>query len=108
MMTVEIGAVDGVFALRVHGHAGYADAGSDIVCSAASILTYTLAETIYSEDFDEEPTIELSEGDAQMICKPTEENEARIRDAFDFVETGFAMLAKEYPDNVCLVSGETR
>ena len=105
MMTVEIGETSGVFALRVHGHAGYAEAGQDIVCSAASILTYTLAETLYSEEFDEEPMIDLSEGDAQILCVPTDENEAKIRDAFEFVETGFEMLAKEYPGFVCLVSG---
>lgn len=108
MMTVEISAKSGVYAIRAQGHAGFADPGQDIVCSAASILIYTLAEMVFSEDFDESPTVDLSAGDALIQCKPTEENEARIRDAYDFVETGFAMLQQEYPGHICLVSGESR
>lgn len=30
--------------IRVHGHAGYASAGQDIVCAAVSALTLTLIE----------------------------------------------------------------
>ena len=33
-------------ALSISGHAGYGDSGSDIICSAVSILAYTLANSI--------------------------------------------------------------
>ena len=37
---------DKTFLFKIDGHAGQNDKGHDIVCSAASILAYTLAQTM--------------------------------------------------------------
>ena len=36
--------------LRVSGHAGYAEVGKDIVCSAVSILVVTLVESLKKQN----------------------------------------------------------
>ena len=68
--------------LYVHGHAGYAEAGSDIVCSAVSALVFTVAE--YG-------TIKGTPGHA--VVRAT-------RDAIQFGLTGLRLISKEYPDYV--------
>ncbi|OEH84245.1 hypothetical protein BHU72_12640 [Desulfuribacillus stibiiarsenatis] len=39
-------SLDEIVSLQVNGHAGYADAGQDIVCSAVSILTFNTINSI--------------------------------------------------------------
>ena len=90
--------------LRVEGHAGQDEKGHDIVCSAASILTYTVAQYLkYVEKcrgLKKKPRIVLKEGDALIIAKPTKEFEAEVLNAFFVAEVGFSLLAQNYPQYV--------
>ena len=67
--------------LKVEGHAGQAEKGQDIVCSAASILTYTIAQYLkYVHErggLQKSPRINIKDGDALIVAFPTEEYMAR-------------------------------
>ena len=51
--------------LSIKGHAGYADAGQDIVCAAASILVINTINAI--EEFTEDDASLISEDEMGMI-----------------------------------------
>lgn len=46
IVTISRNKKDEVEFLQVHGHAGYADRGQDIVCSAVSVLTLNTVNSI--------------------------------------------------------------
>lgn len=95
---------DKTFLFKIDGHAGQDDSGHDIVCSAASILAYTLAQTMrYVEDmegFETNPVIQLSEGKAIILVRPTEKYEGEVLQSFFTIEVGFSLLAQNYPQYV--------
>lgn len=94
----------GTISLEVKGHAGQAPEGHDIVCSAASILTYTVAQYLkYVEKqrgLRKKPQIELKNGDALIVAKPTEEYMGEVLNAFFVAEVGFSLLSHNYPQFV--------
>lgn len=90
--------------LRVNGHAGSAQYGHDIVCAAASILTYTLAQIALILDNDRklrrEPKTKLADGDTVITIRPKREYYDEALYAFYNCEVGFTLLAQNYPDFV--------
>ena len=94
----------GTIALKVNGHAGQAEKGHDIVCSAASILTYTIAQYLKYVDkqigLRKKPKIEIKDGDALIVAKPTENYMGEVLNAFFVAEVGFSLLAQNYPQYV--------
>lgn len=95
----------------VYGHAGQNSLGNDIVCSAASILAYTVAQTIrYIESqggLEKEPCIALDEGDAVITCHPKEEYAGEVLQTYFVAEVGYSLLAHNFPRFVDLkVFGE--
>ena len=95
---------DGTIALKVKGHAGQNEKGHDIVCSAASILTYTIAQYLRYVDkqggLKTKPRIEIKDGDALIVAKPTEKYEGEVLNAFFVAEVGYSLLAQNYPQYV--------
>lgn len=95
---------EGIISLKVNGHAGMDDKGHDIICSAASILTYTVAQYLQYVDkqggLREKPEIDIKEGDALIVAKPTEEYVGEVLNAFFVAEVGFSLLAHNYPQFV--------
>ena len=95
---------DKTFLFKIDGHAGQDDSGHDIVCSAASILAYTLAQTMrYIEEqdgFELTPVIQLSEGKAIVLVRPTEDYEGEVMQSFFTIEVGYSLLAQNYPQYV--------
>lgn len=89
---------------KIDGHAGQNDKGHDIVCSAASILAYTLAQTMrYIEaqgGLEVKPIIKLNEGHAFILVRPTEDYEGEVMQSFFTVEVGYSLLAQNYPQYV--------
>ena len=71
--------------LSVHGHAGYAQRGKDIVCAGVSTLVYTLCG-VCGVDFGEK--IQVA-------------NEHRA--VFEAVIYGLRMIAESFPENLNLV-----
>ena len=86
-------AIDGV-CLTVSGHAGYGQTGQDIVCAAASILAYALAQRL--ADIGALDSNTFSAGDCQVCgidCPGA-------RQAMAFAAAGYRLLADAYPDHI--------
>lgn len=90
--------------VKVSGHAGQAEKGQDIVCSAVSALFYTLAQAVLiSRDvLEEDPLIITNDGDGMVACKPKEGFEGVIQRTYWTILTGFDLLTQEYKDYVSL------
>ena len=88
--------------LSVSGHAGHGKKGKDIVCSAVSILFYTLGEALWQSAsmLYEEPLVKEEDGDGYIVCHPKEEYEGNIARTYWTVLVGFQMIAEQYPKNV--------
>ena len=90
--------------VTVEGHAQSCEAGHDIVCAAASILTYTLAANVQSMEAAgrvREVKLKLEPGDAEISCKPVHKYKAVAELVFSSVCAGFEILAANYPCNIC-------
>ncbi|MBO4216355.1 MAG: ribosomal-processing cysteine protease Prp [Clostridia bacterium] len=111
MTKVRFELKDGELAFSAKGHAeGPAErrgvSGRDIICAAASILCYTLAQTVGFMDSDgqteEKPLLSLSPGDCEIRIRPKPEFFAEAVHAFLVIENGFALLSKNFKDKVTL------
>ena len=79
--------------LRLMGHAGYADAGYDIVCSAISVLTINLVNSI--EKFtDDEYIADTDDGYLDFKFTATVSEASKL--LFDSYLLGIKELEKEY------------
>lgn len=87
---------------EIRGHADFAEHGSDIVCSAVTILAYTCINTLdkYVTDVDF-----LDDGD--ILKLKTFEKSKEVDVVFDFFETGIQTLLGNYSDYVKLNYKET-
>lgn len=89
--------------LTIEGHADYAEKGKDIVCSAVSILFYTLAESLESSGFLIKPLEkEVKDGSVRLKVHNKGAFVANIQLMFWQTMNGFELLANDYPDNVKL------
>ena len=91
--------------LSVKGHAEHGNKGEDIVCSAVSILFYTLAETLSNakEMLLQNPRIEMEDGNGIISCVPKGKYEANISLIYWTILNGFQLLAENYEKNIKLV-----
>ena len=90
--------------MTVKGHAGLNKEGHDVICSAASILTYTIAQYLQyiqkQGGLQKKPHIVLNDGDALIVAKPTKEYEGEVLNAFFVAEVGYSLLSHNYPQYV--------
>lgn len=84
--------------LSLEGHAGYAPVGQDIVCSAVSILLFTLANAL-SDSGVEDLDVSLEPGDSHISCTATYAD-IEIDTLFRFTVIGLELLEEQYPENV--------
>lgn len=105
MLTVTFTETGGKLSLRLEGHAGYAEAGQDIVCASASILAYTLASIVDAYGYEVDPNISMESGDTiiECHCKDTV-TFCKVADAYYYAKRGYALLAHNYPQYVRLES----
>lgn len=86
--------------LTLQGHAGYAEKGTDIICSAATILAYTAAQCVKTMhdkgQLKKKPTINLSEGDISIVCKPTKDSFAEAMHIYFVVQMGYLLMANTF------------
>lgn len=87
------------------GHAGYAGHGSDIVCSAVSVLIRTVLQVL-----SELPGVDLETDTSKrgfVKFKVLEgfpsDVEEKLKFAGDFLQAGLESVAREFPDNLKLV-----
>ena len=81
--------------LTVNGHAGYAQHGEDIVCSAVSALTETLIARLLQLDAKFSYGKENGAVEIAMRNVTYDANEA-----FNFAVLGMQLIATAYPKNV--------
>ena len=82
--------------LLISGHAGYAEAGKDIVCAAVTVLTETVVKSL-EELMDDEIKYDISPGRADIQYKNLSERGLLLVDSFFL---GIKMVVQEFPDYV--------
>ena len=92
--------------MSLKGHAGTAPKGEDLVCSAATMLAYTVAQAVqflYEQgQLKKKPKIHITDGSATIIATPTEEGYAPVLHTFWVAQCGIHVLQHNYPKNVTL------
>ena len=89
--------------LTLRGHAGAGMPGQDLICCAASILTYTLAANVrqmQKKGWLRSGAIRLSPGDAAIACTPAKLYREQAEARFECLCLGFRLLARDYPEFV--------
>ena len=88
--------------LKIEGHAGADEKGKDIVCSAVSMLFYTLAESLNrsEEMLKKHPIIKMEDGNGYIKCRPRDEFQGNIALIYWTILNGIGLLAEEYPEFV--------
>ena len=98
----------GSITMKLSGHAGQADHGKDIVCAAASILAYTVAQALQFQyedgGFKKKPHLKLEPGNTVIVAKPRPERYEEALHTFFVAQVGYSLLAKTYPQYVTLSS----
>ena len=85
--------------IKISGHAGYAEAGKDIVCAAVTTLTQTLIRSL--EDLARDKIqYEISSGRADIHYRNLSEEGKLLVDSFFIV---ICQIADEFPENVRIV-----
>ena len=82
--------------IEINGHAGYAEAGQDIVCAGVTALAQTLIGSIEALTRDE-IEYEISPGKANIHYGNLSEEGKLLADSF-FI--GICQIADEFPDYV--------
>ena len=104
MLKVAFEQKDNKIILKLDGHAEQADIGHDIVCSACSILAYTVAQFVTNantaKDLKSPAEIKMESGDSIISCEPTDDAYETILSMYYFAEVGYALLAHNYPQFV--------
>ena len=83
-----------------HGHAGFAVCGSDIVCSALTVLVRTTMQVLSAIDGIDLKTHSIERGSLSFTvrsCLLNERAEVCLEYAGLFLEQGFDSLKKEFP-----------
>lgn len=104
-MQVDFRQEKGRIQVRIQGHAGYAPAGEDIVCAAASMLGALLEETLLRENTRgglRAISIQKGSGALELSFSPTLSGWSRLSPVLEAVEHGFQLLSDKYPDFACL------
>lgn len=89
--------------LRVLGHAGYGEKGSDPVCAGVTALVLTLCRRV--EELADQGAVRIlalaaEPGAAFVHCVPLPGRAGQPEEAFRVIAAGLRMLAKEYPGYV--------
>ena len=97
---------NGSIHMTLKGHAGTAPKGEDLVCAAATMQAYTVAQAVqflYDKGLlKKKPKIHITDGSATIIATPTEEGYAPVLHTFWVAQCGIHVLQHNYPQNVKL------
>ncbi len=96
---VRSGKADVGFECR--GHAGYAQAGQDIVCAAVSSAAYLAANTI-TDSFGIKAKAQVDEGYMSLELLEKSEEAQKVLDG---LEAHIRSLAQEYPRSIKVIYG---
>ncbi len=93
------------FLIIVDGHSGFNEKGKDIVCSAVSILVFTLLNALKNEESDKHLVFRreiVHDGYFCVEVEPFDFSRKRIEGIIETVILGLVLLNEEYPENVKL------
>ena len=97
---------NGSIHMTLKGHAEAAPKGEDLICSAATMLAYTVAQAVQflqeQDKLKKKPKIRIQEGEATIIATPKDEAYAETIHTFWVAQCGVHVLAHNYPQNVML------
>jgi len=88
--------------ITITGHAGYAEAGKDIVCASVSSIVYTSVNGIMNIDKD---AIKFTDNNDKLEIKIINKSKViniLINSMIDLLND----LESQYPDNIKIVKGE--
>ena len=95
---------EGWIALRVQGHAGFAQLGQDPVCAGASVLAFTAAQCL--KDMESQGKLRKKlhlvarSGRMLLVAKPRDERFDEALHVLYMAETGMRLLAESWPEHV--------
>lgn len=97
---------NGSIHMTLKGHAGAAPKGEDLICAAATMLAYTVAQAVQfmyeNGNLKKKPKIRIADGEAVIIATPNEESYAEVLHTFWVAQCGIHVLRRNYPQNVRL------
>lgn len=91
------------YSVTIEGHAYSGEPGHDLVCAAASILAYTLADNVQAAEANgwlRDMTVKLNEGKAEIVCVPIDDCRGVVGLIFLSICAGFRLLAESHPENI--------
>ena len=95
---------NGSIHMTLKGHADTAPKGEDLICSAATMMAYTVAQAVQfmyeNGHLKKKPKIHIKDGEATIIATPTEDGYALALHTFWVAQCGIHVLAHNYPSNV--------
>ena len=104
MTAVSFNRIHDTYLFECTGHTGYSSCGRDILCSAVSVLCYTMLS--YLEGLFDEGILcnfisEFSDGSALIRFELSDgADEGKVLEAVKAVLTGFSLLEENFPDFV--------
>lgn len=99
MTIVQFGSWDEARWLEVSGHAGYAEAGKDIVCAGVSVTVQGLAATLCQTE-GVMCDVKKQEGRMFIVCRSAPQVKRYVDALFDMARTSLELIAQEYPEHV--------
>lgn len=87
------------YTIDIVGHSGYKP-GMDIVCSASSVLGYTLINALSDLDTERSHVNTYEDGELHICIVPTLQTAEAARIIINTIMLGYVLLADQYPDNV--------
>ncbi|MDR1786206.1 MAG: ribosomal-processing cysteine protease Prp [Spirochaetaceae bacterium] len=113
MTEVALSRTEQGFTCRAEGHAGFAPAGSDIVCAAVTVLLRTAAEMLEATPGVAVRPLAVQAGALSFQVERRERGEsgrarddgpdalgARLWAVGDFIKTGMESLQREFPGHI--------
>ena len=82
---------------RITGHSGFAESGSDIVCSAISSAAYMTANTV-TEIIKVSAEIDVNESDGGMLLRVFQKDATACRDILQGFKLHMLALEEQYSD----------
>lgn len=97
---------NGSIHMTLKGHAEAAPKGEDLICAAATMSAYTVAQVVqflYEQGkLKKKPMIQIRDGAAVVIATPTEDAYPETLHAFWVAQCGIHVLCHNYPQHVKL------
>lgn len=110
MIHAEFFQKDGAVCMEMQGHALTAPKGEDLICAAATMVVYTLAQAVqflYEQNrLLEKPEVRITDGYAKIHVYPRKCALAETLMTFWVAQAGAYVLERNYPQAVSLMPME--